>query len=161
MHYFIARLLHPKMIRKKWWPWPVTFSLLTYFLVPLNSWGQIPISTNLFRLLCYTFLVFWNDLVLLPITMDISQLLLHISSVLRCSGTSFRCQGLSPTAFSHISFILKWSETSANKHGSFYTALLPISCVLKWSGTFTNDGSFLTALLHILCFKMIWGTHFI
>ena len=77
---------------------------------------------------------------------------LHLSCALRWSKIS---DGHGPllTASLHISCVLKQSGTNANKVGSILTASLHISCILKWSGTSSNNNEyFSTASMHMSCF---------
>ena len=119
MHYFIARLLHPKISGKNDGHGQLRSPLL-HISCALKQLGTNTNKHESFSnaLLHISCVLKWSG-TSANNNGYFSTALLHISSVLRCSGTSFWCQGLSPTAFSHISFVLKWSETSANKHGSF------------------------------------------
>ena len=68
---------------------------------------------------------------------------LHISCVLKWSGTQYSVHGFLRTASLHISSLLKWLGINSRDNGSMHTASSHNSCVLKYFGTsFIHSGTF-------------------
>ena len=83
---------------------------------------------------------------------------LHISCILRWSGTYYRVYGSLRTASLHIFCVFNLWGTYSNNHGSFSTTLTHTSCILRWIGTYHRVyGSTPTASLHIPCVLKISG----
>ena len=132
MHYFIAHLLRPKMIRNDGHG-QLRTALLYISCVPKRSVA----NTNKHEFF--------------------SAALLQISCLLKWSGTSTTTNGYLSIVFSHIPWALKWSGTCIRCQGPYLTALLHIFSALKWAGTSDNKHAFFsTALLHIIWHFRQW-----
>ena len=89
-----------------------------------------------------------------------SRALIHISWVLYWSGTYFSCHGYASSALIHISCVFYWSGIYFICHGYAPAALIRISCVLGRSGKYHRlDGSWATTLLHAFWLK--WSKIFV